>query len=266
MGDRAVFYICSDGDGRRWIREAQHSVSSVREELSGIPAFLFLVGEPEDIDEFDAIFELPPQQGPFWYVDSTRYFVQATEQLAELGFERLLYLDVDTYVAWPCENLFDVLDKYDFAVGQSPMRDCCTSVLDVPESFCTLENGVTVFRSSGLVRQFLRDEWLARFEANAEEYGENDCAPLRDALWENNLGLRWTALAPEWCLRFDFGCWVQGRVRILHGRRGGISTDRVPLDHVARELNKWYGMRVWYRDALRAHLSEPGGLPDDEDL
>lgn len=243
---RAVFYIASSDDNGRFIQEAVHSASSVKEQL-GLPCFLFLSGGEgeEDVQIFDRIYELPDQKGPYWYLDSTRFFVAAVESMPEI--EQLLYLDTDTYIAWPCMNIFDLLDQYEYAVGHSPQRDCCASSLNPPppESFCTLEIGVNVFRNTGKVRKFLRQEWLGRYEAAPHVYDNNDNGALRDALWLNTLGLKWVTLAPEWCLRFDFGAWVQGRVRILHGRNGGISTNVVPLTPIANEINSTYRMRMW---------------------
>jgi hypothetical protein len=57
--------------------------------------------------------------------------------------------------------------------------------------------------------------------------------------------VRWLTLPPEYNLRFDFGAWVVGQVRILHGRIGGISTDRVDPQAVCDEINQHRKMRVW---------------------
>src|SRR5512139_1978467 len=81
MSDRAVFYFCTADDSGRYIREAQHSVASVRERMRDIPAFLFVAGPHPVIGGFDRVLPLPPPQGPLWYVDSTRYFVQICEEL-----------------------------------------------------------------------------------------------------------------------------------------------------------------------------------------
>jgi hypothetical protein len=254
---RALFYIVTGDDGGRFVREAKHSLSSVFVNLPTIDTVLFLSGPTdEDVSGFDDVRRLPDRSSDFWYLDSTRFFVQAVEELS--GYDQLLYLDSDTYIARPSWNLFDVLDQYEYAIAQSPQRDCCKSRLNPapPESFCTLENGVTLFRNTKKVRRFLREEWLARYEGDPLAYDDNDCAPLRDALWLNKLGLKWVTLAPEWALRFDFGAWVMGRVRILHGRIGGISTDVMPLADAAEWINAYTGMRIWNHGALLSTGSE----------
>lgn len=253
MTRRAVFYIASDDDGGRFVCEAHHSMTSVRKNLPGVPAFLFFsgMGSPSDIHGFDDVRRLPLRQyWDMWYLDSTRFFVRAVKELSD--FDELLYLDTDTYVASNAMNIFDLLQQYDYAIGQSPQRDCANSTLDPapPESFCTLENGVNVFRNSPLVRQFLEEEWLGRYAALPRRYDNNDNGPLRDALWLNRLGLRWCTLAPEFSLRFDFGAWVVGRVRIMHGRIGGISTNKVPLEDASQKINSITKMRMWHHGDL----------------
>jgi hypothetical protein len=139
-----------------------------------------------------------------------------------------------------------VLDNYDLAVGHSASRDATDSALGTPASFPTFQVGVMLFNNNPTVRALFAD-WLDYYERYWRIYENNDEAALRDALWAcRGSGVRWMCLAPEYCLRFDFGAWVNGRVRILHGRVGGISTDRVPLDAVAAEINSDTRMRHWH--------------------
>jgi hypothetical protein len=238
---RAVFYIVSNDDGGRYVREAQRSAGSVERHLK-LPRHLFLSGETdEDLSAFTHVHKLPARSTRFWYLDSTRFFVQAVEALA--SYDELLYLDVDTYICCPCLDLFQVLERFDWAAGQSPQRDAIASTVSAPPAFTTLSIGINVMRNTPRVRAFLRD-WLARYEAHAEFYDENDQAPLRDTLFVND-SIRWLTLPPEYNLRFDFGAWVVGRVRILHGRIGGISTDREHPQRICDEINRTTRMRIW---------------------
>lgn len=248
--NRAVFYIVSGDDGGRYVREAQRSAKSVKEHLK-LPVHIFLSGETKDsLDVFDVVHKLPKRTAKFWYLDSTRFFIQAVYELKE--YDQLLYLDVDTYICCPCLDLFRVLDQYDLAMGQSPQRDAIASVVGAPPAFTTMSIGVNVFRNTERIRVFLAD-WLSRYEAHADFYDDNDQAPLRDALYEN-AGIRWLTLPPEYNLRFDFGAWVVGQVRILHGRIGGISTDRVDPQTVCDEINQHRRMRLWNHRLLKGDL------------
>ena len=247
MTNRAVFYIASQDDKGRFIREAAYSADSVRQVL-GLPTILFVEGgKCKEPSQFSEVRALPEREHDLWYLDATRYFNIAVNELAD--YDQLLYLDVDTHICWPCVDLFDLLRHYDMALGQSPQRDAIESVVDAPPCFTTLQVGVNVFRNNDKMRAFFAD-WLARYEAHAYDYDNNDQASLRDTLFENTLGIRWMALPPEYCLRFDFGCWVVGKVRILHGRIGGVSVDRRPLKGICEKINTTHLMRMWRFDRL----------------
>ena len=249
---RAVFYIASSDDDGRYVREAQRSAKSVERHLC-LPTHLFLSGETsEDLSPFTRVHKLPERKKKFWYLDSTHFFVQAVEELKD--FDQLLYLDVDTYICCPCLDIFQVLDQFDIAMGQSPQRDAIASVVGAPPAFTTMSIGVNVFRNNERVRLFLQD-WLNRYERHADFYDDNDQAPLRDALYENE-SIRWLTLPPEYNLRFDFGAWVVGQVRILHGRIGGISTDRVDPQAVCDEINSHRRMRIWNHGLQKGELDD----------
>lgn len=253
MTKRAVFYIASQDDDRRFIREATCSADSVRQVL-GLPTILFVEGgRGKEQGQFTEVRALPPREEDLWYLDATRYFNIAVNELAD--YDQLLYLDVDTHICWPCMDLFDLLERYDMALGQSPQRDAIESVTGTPDCFTTLQIGVNVFRNDDKMRAFFAD-WLVRYEANAYDYDNNDQASLRDALWENTHGIRWMALPPEYCLRFDFGCWVVGKVRILHGRIGGVSVDRRPLKGICDSINSTHLMRIWLHGKLLGQEDE----------
>jgi len=238
---RAAFYIVSNDDDGRYVREAQRSAGSVKRHLK-LPTHLFLSGRTnESTGVFDHVHALPARRAKFWYLDSTRFFVQAVKELAD--YDQLLYLDVDTYICCPCLDLFQVLDQFDIAMGQSPQRDAIASIVGAPPAFTTMSIGVNAFRNTQRVRSFL-DDWLERYEKHADFYDDNDQAPLRDALYENAM-VRWLTLPPEYNLRFDFGAWIVGQVRILHGRVGGISTDRVDPQAICDEINSHRKMRIW---------------------
>lgn len=248
--NRAVFYIVSSDDDGRYIREARRSAESVKRHLR-LPTHLFLSGKTkEDLSPFTRVHNLPRRKEKFWYLDSTRFFVQAVEELR--GYDQLLYLDVDTYICCPCLDLFQVLDQFDLAMGQSPQRDAIASVVGAPPAFTTMSIGVNAFRNTERVRSFLRD-WLDRYERHVDFYDDNDQAPLRDTLYEND-SIRWLTLPPEYNLRFDFGAWVVGQVRILHGRIGGISTDRVDPQAVCDEINSHRRMRIWNHGLMKGEL------------
>lgn len=229
---RAVFYIV---DGEPYADEASYSARSVKENMPGVETFLFAVGGADPRENIDHVVALPERESELWYLDSTRYWNLAVEKLHE--YNHLLYLDTDTWVAWPCTNAWWLLERFDMCLGHSVGREAMPSAIGVPVSFCTLSIGVTFFCNNKQVRDTFW-EWLAFYEKYPHLYGDNDESPLRDVLWLNPYGLRFYVLAPEYNLRCGFGAWIYGRVRIVHAR--------LPrLHRVAAELNERTHMRMW---------------------
>lgn len=149
--------------------------------------------------------------------------------------ERLLYLDSDTYVIDPVPELWELLERFDLAAAHAPGRQTAPTVERIPETFPEFNIGVIAQRNNGPVKRLWRDV-LGRITTHFDNYGNNDQAPLREALW-NNQEVRLAVLPPEYNCRFNFGTFVTGRVKILHGR-GDFA-------RVAASLNAQVGMRTW---------------------
>ncbi len=235
--NRAVFYIASGDDGR-YVAEARRSAESVKEFL-GVDTILFTnEAAPSGFTHYEGI---PRSMAKFWYLRNTEIFNYAVQLLTD-DYQQLLYLDVDTRVCLDCSDIWQLLQQFDLAVGHSASRDCIQSAIGCPQSFPTYQIGVNLFSINDRTRKFFAD-WLTLYNNYADVYDENDEAPYRDALWENTAGIKWMCMAPEYCLRFDFGAWVNGKVRILHGRIGGRSQP--DPKEVADEINSHTRMRLW---------------------
>jgi hypothetical protein len=238
---RACFYIASAAGG--YVREANYSAGSVKEQMA-LETYLYVVGKTGVQSNFNHIRQLPPRRHELWYVDSTRYFNHVAHDLKD--YDQLLYLDCDTYMAYPCGEMFRLLEHYDMAMGHACGRDVTCSAFKVPPSFTTLGVGVNLFRNSEKTWALFAD-WQKRFEEDHEIYGNTDEAPLRDLLFVNEHDMRVVVLPPEYHFRFGFGGWAFGKVRILHGK------DERPLADVAAEINSVMTMRLWRYGFLWYH-------------
>jgi len=228
---RAAFYIVH---GEPYANEAAYSASSLKEHLPAVETFLFAVGGTGAREHIDHVITLPERESDLWYLDSTRYFNLAVAHLHE--YNRLLYLDTDTWVAWDCLDMWWLLEQFDICLGHSAGREAMPSAIGTPPAFTTLSIGVSLFRNNAEVRATFAD-WLAFYEKYAPIYGDNDESPLRDVLWLNRHGLRIYILPPEYNVRAGFGCWLYGRARVVHAR--------LPrLRRVAEELNSVTRMRI----------------------
>jgi hypothetical protein len=144
-------------------------------------------------------------------------------------YERTLFLDSDTYVCGDLAGLFALLDEFDIALAHAPIR-AIYAIEGVPDSFPEFNAGVILYRGSDRVKAAFRD-WADRFARFQEQRdrGEirwlrpegkrihtHDQGSLRAALYRS--GLRIATLPPEYNCRFTQPGFVDGPVRILHGR------------------------------------------------
>ena len=239
---RACFYVVSQD----YVDQAVYSAASVKARM-GLKTYLFT---PDDIGTYTAIdhvVQLPARKHDQWYLDSVEYMNFVVDYLGD--YDELLYLDCDTYIAYPCGEMFCLLEHYDMALGHACGRDVTLSAYKVPPSFTTLGVGVNLFRNNDRIKKLFAD-WQTRYHAEPEEYGPSDEGPLRDLLFVNEHDVRVAVLPPEYHCRFGFGVWLFGWARILHGK------DPRPLAEVAAELNSQTSMRLWRYGMLWYHHVE----------
>jgi len=210
--NRAFFWIAS---GKQYVREAALSAASVMMHHPNVDRFLVT---PDDIAipaVFNFFIKTPPRESPHWYVDSTRYFDCALGAMDE--YRHLIYLDTDTRVLLPLDDLFALLAKFDLAGAHAPGRVTRVVVNPVPLSFPEINIGVLALRNSKKLRRFVA-HWKTLYEENADYYGNNDQASLREALWENKAKIAFYLFPPEYNFRFGFGGWARYPIHVLHGR------------------------------------------------
>jgi hypothetical protein len=240
---RACFYVIYEVSDSDYVDQACYSATSVKEQM-GLETYLFVVNETEPHPAIDHIVQLPARKHDEWYLDSVGYMSFVVDYLSD--YDELLYLDCDTYVAYPCGEMFRLLEHHDMALGHACGRDVTMSAYKVPPSFTTLGVGVNLFRNNAKIKALFSD-WQTRYEADYEKYGASDEGPLRDLLFVNEHDVRVVVLPPEYHCRFGFGVWLFGRARILHGK------DPRPLAEVAAEINSQSSMRIWRYGMLWYH-------------
>jgi hypothetical protein len=144
------------------------------------------------------------------------------DQIPRTPFSRTLYLDADTEVVAPIEDLFELLDRFDIALAHAHLRNIpATRQLwkkRIPDSFPQMNAGVIAYRSRPPVLEFLQN-WQVSFH---EARFRKDQVTLRELLWKSDL--RIAALPPEYNVR-NARCLEGARSdkelkpRILHCRR-----------------------------------------------
>lgn len=236
--DRCFFWIASGG---RFLDEAVLSAITVRQSMADIPRFLFSVDRPPNQNIFTECYALDIQRTGGWYLDSTRYMLHALRLLEKDGYRRVIYMDTDTYVIDPVNELFDLPLLFNFSGTRAPGRKT-TAHIDsyFPSSlFPEYNMGVNPMYVPSAIS--LWKTALDLYEKSATQYGDNDQGPLRDALlWHlaNDEDFRMFTMPQEYNCRFIMPMFLNGRVKILHGRSH-------VMGEVANEINSREGMRLW---------------------
>lgn len=224
----AAFWIATSN----YMREVVPSARSVERQMpADLHRILFSDGGNHDV--FHNRFAITRQHS-LWYLD----FVQMmNEAIQTLDYDRLLYLDTDTFVAHPVPEIFDLLDYFDLLSVHAPARRISYTTRYIPDCFPEFNTGVLAFRNNAQVRELFAN-WLKMYQANPDLYGENDQAPLRECLleWPG----RFWAMPTEYNCRFGFGGQARGLIKILHGR----SDDMASL---AEQINSSIEIRGWRR-------------------
>lgn len=219
MGDtKAIFWIATPG----YAHEVKASQRTVTRHMPGIPRETLIAGD-----------NLPGRKHSLWYLD----FVYYMNEALRLPCDRLLYLDTDIHMAAPVGEIFDILDRFDIVSTIAPARIISPTSIPIPETLAEWNTGVLAFRNNEAVRRLFRS-WYSIYCLAPDLYGENDQAPLREALWQWDG--RPYVMPQEYNCRFGFGGQAAGTIKILHGRSANMAG-------LAENINKNTGIRSWRR-------------------
>jgi hypothetical protein len=219
-----------------YVSEAMQSAASFKRHNPACATALF--GSSTD-SAFDFIYPLPARQSEHWYLDSVRYFNHA---LHTLHHDSLIYFDVDTYTLAPLTDLIALIGRFDLVGAHAPARETAPTVNPVPDAFPEINIGVLGIANNAVMKRFM-EEWLKRYELYHAIYGNNDQAPLREALWYAKV-VNLYVMPPEYNCRFGFGGFAALPVKVLHGR--GMS-----FEAAEKIVNHAPGMRAWTNADLR---------------
>ncbi|MFB6294866.1 MAG: hypothetical protein ABEI97_03835 [Candidatus Nanohaloarchaea archaeon] len=236
MNRGAVYFAV----GEQYLEEAKASARSVKEH-SALDITLFtdqnIAGEP-----FDDVVQ----------VDSDRPLLNVIDCLRRTPYDRTLFLDTDTYVAADISPVFDLLERYDICLAHAPnwkaMADYGSLWGEAPETFPLFNTGVVLYRDTPeVIDLFAR--WEDLYEENFAD--TTDQISFRAALWESDASVG--TLQPNFNCFYKFPGWVNGRVRVLHGR----DDDVMDWQELAERFNRAETPRVFTGHTDRRILAYP---------
>jgi hypothetical protein len=215
--ERGFLYFAT---GAKYIAEAASSAQSARKLMPGVPIAL-VTDEASAPAPFDRTIRIPGGQYPL---------LAKVKALGLTPFRRTVFLDSDTLVARPIEELFDLLDAFDIAAAHAPLRLSTFRFKEqeiflggVPTCFPEYNTGVVAYRTDPGV--------LSALAAWAALYEQQLAGPLKPWTWDQlsfretvyKSGLKLATLSNEYNYRLPFPQVTCGPVKILHGRNADIA-------------------------------------------
>lgn len=249
---KGVLYVAS---GDKYIREAERSIESLRNHMPEIPVTLYADRELSR-EQVDCVREL--QNPDYHFGDSI-----LTPQM--IPYDRTLYLDTDTYITEPINELFDLLDRFEIAAAHNPARKKLETTQSyaaqgVPESFPQYNTGVLALKKNERISEFLLD-WNRIYNENNDE-GELNQPSFREALYKNDIHI--ATLTPEYNCRIPRAGYLHGSAKILHGHHPDVekveqrlnsntcmrvfTTKRWPVQVISEESSLWWRLRFSLKD------------------
>ena len=229
--DVGVAYIAT---GEEYVQEARISAESCKSHNDEVNITL-LTDRDINFDVFDNILVREEMDHNYGLIPPDFF-----------PYERTLFLNTDTKIYGDITELFELLDKYDMAISESPglpkdvLADFSKIEGGIPSAFPLFNSGVVVYKSNQNVQE-LFSKWHSLYHNYKEYNGFPMNQPsLRIALYQ--IDINFVPLSNKYNCRVPYHGAVNGKVKILHGRSAG-STQR--LDQIEDRINQTNSRRVY---------------------
>jgi hypothetical protein len=218
--------------GERYWREAAAAVAQLR--LTNPGARVCLIGDKPTVPTFWDDY-LPLAKPTYSFRD------KLAMRLCPYG--RFIYLDTDIHVAAPLDEIFRLLERFDFA-GHQLFEGHDSPIDQVPDAFPEFQGGILAFARSSAVELFFAD-WQSLYDTyrapdrpDRDAYANvTDQKSLREALYRSSLRL--AVLGPEYDFtpaHLNFAC---ATIRVFHGRGDNFT-------RFSSRMNAKLGNRIYH--------------------
>lgn len=246
--DRGIIYVAI---GTLFVEEAIISAETAKSVMPEVPIHLYTDSAVEN-DVFEKVVELSDYEGGSG---------DQLQVMRATPFDRTIILDTDTYLLEPIDDIFELLDNFDIAAthNHGGTRRNYTRH-EIPDSFPEYSSGVVGFRMNESILDFL-DLWEQYyFDRNVEDIRVEPNQPsFRVALY--NSSIRIATLPREYNFATRYPGFVQGLVRVLHGRLIDIETSGggryIDTQKVANKINQSTDRRVIVPSATGIRIHHP---------
>ncbi|MBR8831085.1 MAG: hypothetical protein N5P05_003792 [Chroococcopsis gigantea SAG 12.99] len=225
---RGVLYVAI---GAKYAQEALVSARSVKQHLPGLEIAMFTNHPPIDTGGiFDRIIPLETIH--------PKPHINKLIGMMNSPFAETLFLDTDTFVCGGLSELFELLDNFDMAMAHDRgYYETFPDNTGLPDVFPEFNQGVVVFRQSPQLKEVFEQalQWTETLEARTGVYS-HDQPPLRIAIYLSEI--RFAVLTQEFNCRFHSFGYLNGMVKILHGRIPGQLNTELNMSVIASKINK----------------------------
>jgi hypothetical protein len=189
--------------GEKFLEETLISAKQLKNQMPDYPITLVTYREVEE-DIFDEVK----------VVDELDEYSEKVVNM-HIPYEKTIFLDMDTWVVEPIDELFDLLEQFDLAIAHNPTRNYSMGrENEVPKGFPQHNTGVMALRKNQRTEDLLED-WERRYK-EPKETPEYDQISFREAHYHSDC--RFTVLPPEYNCRYNWPGMVEGKVKIFHGK------------------------------------------------
>nr|CRH05296.1 Conserved protein of unknown function. Containing domain of glycosyl transferase family 8 [Candidatus Magnetococcus massalia] len=186
------------------------SAASLKQQCPHLPITLFT-------DQVDFVHPLIDQVLPI--ENPTYSFLDRFQAFSQSPYQKSLYLDSDTLILQPLDELFTLLERAQLAAAHAPLRVSPKKRYqreDIPSSFSQFNCGVLGYQASPEMVALFAD-WKKRFIAHhSQDERSCDQPAFREALWSSNI--TYHVLPSEYNYRLPYyalkGMW--SKVVIAH--------------------------------------------------
>lgn len=220
--DKGILYVAT---GLKYITEAITAATSCKKH-NNCPIALIT-----DSDGYD----LPPGLFNMVIIKEAHYSYRDKILIKHSPFEQTIFLDTDTYVAEPLDDLFRILDFREFAIHQSD-EGYEFEMPDVSNAMPEFNTGVIAFKLTPAVKQLIAD-WDASFDDHT--LTGTDQYHLRKTLYRSDV--RFAVFSSAYNFIIYYPNFVIQTVKIVHGRPAEI------LPGIAADLNRIRHDNAWRR-------------------
>jgi hypothetical protein len=213
--------------GDEYVSEASESAQRVLA-TSKLPSTLITDVMPEDDFIRESFDQIVLQEFRHSFADKIRMRCSP--------YDRTIFLDSDTIVVEPLDDIFSLLDRFDLAVQFTEGGHHYQS-LGISPAFDEPSAGILAWKRSQSTEEFF-DRWESDYKEIREEQGVDgawDQRSLKSAIWHSDI--RIAPLSANWQFCTYKPNVVTGSVKMLHGRN--IS------DKVIIEVNESHELRTW---------------------